>query len=127
MSVGILTQAQNHAIVKLKREICCGVWAVSKVWKILKAYWPREETNIFRNYIDAILGLIILIALPCASICSAIFVEKTTFANYVFPIVSICLSGACDTYGRFQKDSHKNFKLVVRLVLEMFSSRTSTP
>lgn len=86
-----------------------------------KKYWFDLETNIFKNYIDAILGSLVLIVLPAISLISAVIVDTTTWANYLFPIVSICLAGIYDTYGRYEPGSPKNIKLGVRVVFDLIA------
>lgn len=86
-----------------------------------KKYWFDLETNIFKNYIDAILGSLVLIVLPAISLVSAVIVDTTTWANYLFPIVSICLAGIYDTYGRYEPGSPKNIKLGVRVVFDLIA------
>lgn len=88
---------------------------------VAKKYWFDLETNIFKNYIDAILGSLVLIVLPAISLVSAVIVDTTTWANYLFPIVSICLAGIYDTYGRYEPGSPKNIKLGVRVVFDLIA------
>lgn len=80
------------------------------------------ETNIFKNYIDALLGSVILIVLPFISLLSLIeIIDEPSLFNYAFPLVSICLPGAYDTYGRYETGNPKNIKLAIRIAFD-FSS-----
>ena len=95
------------------------LFALSKLTKTIKNYFTDPETNIFKNYIDALLGTIILIVLPVLSLVSLIAVwNNANIVNYVFPLSSICLAGAYDTYGRYEHKSPKNFKLGIRIVFD---------
>lgn len=105
-------------IVKKRQN---GVGFVPKITQALKRYWSDTATNIFRNYIDALLGTVILIMLPGASLVFALTECNTTWGNYVFPIMSICLAGAYDTYGRYEPGSPKNIKLGIRLVIDFLA------
>lgn len=89
-----------------------------KFLSIIKKYWLAEETNIFKNYIDALGGFVILIIIPAMSIFFTMFVKEYTFWGYTFPILSISLAGMYDTYGRYEKESPKNPKLVFRIVID---------
>ncbi len=91
---------------------------VKRLKKLIKNYWTAEETNLFRNYRDALAGVVVLILIPVLSIVSAVYVEAYTFWDYAFPIVSIALAGMYDTYGRYDGKSPKNAKLCVRLLLD---------
>ena len=95
---------------------------MGKIFKTIKNYTKDPNTNIFKNYIDALLGTVILIILPLLSVLSLIkiFNEANLF-NYAFPIVSICLAGAYDTYGRYENGSPKNTKLIIRIVFDFCS------
>lgn len=85
--------------------------------KKLKSDWFSEESNIFKNYRDALAGFVVLIIIPAMSICLVLNTESTSFWNYTFPLVSISLAGAYDTYGRYSGKSPKNVKLVFRAVI----------
>ena len=91
----------------------------------IKRYWSSPETNIFNGAVDALLGSIILIVLPFVSLISAVSVDATTWANYAFPIMSICLAGAYDTYGRYQSHSPNNIKLGIRVFLDFLAILTA--
>lgn len=87
--------------------------------KLIKRYWLAEETNIFKNYKDALAGLVVLVAIPAASIYFAMCVEEYTFWSYTFPFLSISLAGIYDAYGRYEGESPKNLKLVVRILFDL--------
>lgn len=92
---------------------------MGKIIKTLKNYIKDPDTNIFKNHIDALLGSIILILLPFLSILSSIVtINEASLVNYAFPISSICLAGAYDTYGRYEAGSPRNFKLAVRIFFD---------
>lgn len=92
---------------------------MNKLTKTIINYFIDPETNIFKNYIDALLGTIILIVLPAFSLVSLTeTLNNATLVNYVFPVWSICLAGAYDTYGRYEYKSPKNIKLGTRLVFD---------
>lgn len=79
------------------------------------------ENNIFRNGVDAFLGLIVIIFLPSLSLISTIkMISYAGFANYTFPIISICLCGAYDAYGRQERGKiKKNIKLLIRIIVDI--------
>lgn len=90
--------------------------------RVIKNYWLAEETNIFRNYRDALAGFVVLVMIPAVSVFFVLFIDNYTFWSYSFPLISISLAGAYDTYGRYNgKDSPKNPKLVVRFVLDLLA------
>lgn len=93
--------------------------SLNKLLLAFKNYINDPETNIFRNYVDALLGMIILLVLPILSLISLIGIyDNVGVINYAFPIASICLAGAYDTYGRYEHKSPKNIKLAIRLVFD---------
>ncbi len=94
---------------------------MTKLIKIVNNYWNAEDTNIFKNYTDALAGLVVLVIVPALSIIFAICVEKYTFWNYTFPLLSISLAGIYDTYGRYEGESPKNLKLAVRIIVHCFA------
>lgn len=85
----------------------------------LKKYWI--ETNIFKNYFDAFLGIIVLICLPLCSLIMVFTSDNTGFWSYVFPLSSISLAGVYDAYGRYEKGAPQNFKLGTRVVLDFMA------
>ena len=94
-------------------------FVLSKLTKTIKNYFTDPDTNIFKNYIDALLGSVILIILPMLSLISSIGVwGNANVVNYVFPISSICLAGAYDAYGRYEYKSPKNLKLGIRIAFD---------
>lgn len=94
-------------------------FVLSKLTKTIKNYFTDPDTNIFKNYIDALLGSVILIILPMLSLVSSIGVwGNANVVNYVFPISSICLAGAYDAYGRYEYKSPKNLKLGIRIAFD---------
>ena len=98
------------------------ILSLSKIVKTIENYIKNPDTNIFKNHIDALLGSIILIILPLLSILSLIkIIDEASLFNYAFPMASICLAGAYDTYGRYETGNSKNIKLAIRIVFD-FSS-----
>lgn len=85
----------------------------------VKKYWTDKNNNIFKNYIDAILGAIALIVIPLLSLSTVIFIDEITWTNYIFPICSICFAGIYDTYGRYTPNSTRNVKLVMRIMIDV--------
>lgn len=73
--------------------------------------------NVFYN-VDAVLGIVILICLPLGSLISINISKNTDFWSYAFPLISIALAGIYDAYGRYEKNSSKNFKLCIRVILD---------
>lgn len=49
------------------------------------------------------------------------FVTETNWANYTFPLLSICFAGIYDTYGRYEANSAKNFKLAMRAIVDILA------
>ena len=62
---------------------------MSNLLKIIRNYYSSENTNIFRNYKDALAGAVVMIGLPIVSVFMAVCVEEYTFWNYTFPLLSI--------------------------------------
>lgn len=94
---------------------------MNKLKLVIKNYWLAEETNIFKNYRDALAGFVVLVVIPAFSILFVGYEDDYTFWSYAFPFISISLAGAYDTYGRYDGDSPKNAKLVVRIILDFFA------
>lgn len=88
---------------------------------IIKRYWIDEKTNIFKNYKDALFGLLVLVIIPAISICLGIYSQPITFWSYTFPILSISIASLYDTYGRYEGDSPKNIKLAIRAIINFFA------
>lgn len=92
---------------------------MSVFFKTIKNYFKDPESNLFSNYIDALLGSIVLLLFPILSLISVFFIlDNANLLNYVFPLSSICIAGAYDTYGRYMPKNPKNIKLGIRLVFE---------
>lgn len=89
--------------------------------RVISNYWLAEETNIFRNYRDALAGFVALVMIPAVSVFFVLFTDNYTFWSYSFPLISISLAGAYDTYGRYNGRSPKNAKLVVRLIFDFLA------
>lgn len=89
--------------------------------RVITNYWLSEETNIFRNYIDALIGLVVLVVIPAISILFVLLTSNYTFWSYTFPFISISFSGAYDTYGRYEGASPRNVKLVVRVIFDFLA------
>lgn len=87
----------------------------------IKIYWLDINSNVFNDFVDAIFGLIVLIILPAVSLYSVHLFDVVDFWNYTFPILSIGMAGIYDSYGRYEKFSPKNKKLIFRIVLDSFS------
>ncbi len=79
------------------------------------------RTNIFKNYLDALFGIIPLVFLPAGSLFPTLFVTEVNFWNYTFPIFCISIAGIYDAYGRMEKQHPKNVKLGVRMALNGIS------
>lgn len=94
---------------------------MNDVIKIVKNYWLSEESNIFKNYRDALAGFIVLIVIPAMSILLVVHTSDCSFWNYTFPLVSISMAGAYDTYGRYSGASPKNVKLAIRIILNFLA------
>lgn len=107
-----------QVIENSKQRLKC---IVNKLIKVVNNYWNAEDTNIFKNYTDALAGLIVLVIVPALSIIFAVCVEKYTFWNYTFPLLSISLAGIYDNYGRYEGESPKNLKLAVRTLLDFLA------
>lgn len=89
--------------------------------QMIRNYWLSEETNIFRNYRDALAGLIVLVMIPAVSVLSVLCTDDYTFWSYTFPFISISLAGAYDSYGRYNGRSPQNAKLVVRVIFDFLA------
>ncbi len=94
---------------------------MEKLIQVIKNYWLSEETNIFKNYKDALAGFIVLVVTPGFSLLFVLCTDSYTFWSYTFPFISISLAGAYDTYGRYDGTSPKNAKLVVRLIFDFLA------
>lgn len=84
----------------------------------IKKYWTDEESNIYKNYFDAIFGTIALILIPGGSLITILLTKDTAWANYTFPLLSICFAGFYDAYGRYELKSAKNIKLAIRVIID---------
>lgn len=80
-------------------------------------YWTDLKTNIFKNYLDALFGIIPLVILPAGSLLPALLITEVNFWNYTFPISCISIAGIYDAYGRMEKQQPKNVKLGIRMAL----------
>lgn len=94
---------------------------MKKLRLVIGNYWLSEETNIFRNYKDALAGFLVLVVIPAVSVLLVLCTNGYTFWNYTFPFVSISLAGAYDTYGRYDGISPRNAKLVVRVIFDFLA------
>ena len=92
-----------------------------KLKETVKKYWIDEDTNLFNNYFDAILGFFGLAILPGASLISVFCITETNWSNYTFPLLSVCFSGLYDTYGRYIPQQAKNIKLGLRAVIDVIA------
>lgn len=80
-------------------------------------YWTDLKTNIFKNYLDALFGIIPLVVLPAGSLIPTLLITEVDFWNYTFPIFCISIAGIYDAYGRMEKQQPKNVKLGIRIAL----------
>jgi len=85
------------------------------------SYWGARDNNIFNSYIDALLGFIPLIVFPVLSLVMVIRVAQPTTWNYTFPIISICVAGMYDAYGRYKRGAPRNVKLGIRTGVDFFA------
>lgn len=91
---------------------------MKKIGSTVRAYLSDVNTFIFNSWIDALLGAVPLILIPLLSLLSLLWIKAADFWNYCFPIISISLAGAYDTYGRFKPNSVRNLKLAIRLTID---------
>lgn len=91
---------------------------MARLLRRLLDYWTSTKSNIFKNYIDAIFGAIVLLVVPACALVTVFFVTDATWANYTFPLLTICVSGAYDTFGRYSPTSPAKAKLICRWVME---------
>ena len=92
---------------------------MNSFFNAIKNYFKDPESNLFNNYIDALLGAIVLLLFPVLSLILVFFIlNNANLLNYVFPLFSICIAGAYDTYGRYRPNNPRNIKLAIRLVFE---------
>lgn len=106
-------QLSLFSVVKREKKGC-------KTKKIIQAavtYWSDLRTNIFRNYIDALFGLIPLVIIPATSLLPALLISDSNIWNYTFPISCIGIAGMYDAYGRMENHRPKNIKLGIRMSL----------
>lgn len=82
------------------------------------AYWKDLKTNIFRNYLDALFGIVPLVLLPVGSLLPVLLEVQADFWNYTFPVLCISIAGMYDAYGRMEKEAPKNVKLGIRIALD---------
>lgn len=92
---------------------------MKKIYQAVQAYLADVDTFIFNDWIDALLGTVPLILVPAVSLLSLLWIEATNFWNYCFPIISISIAGAYDTYGRYRPRAARNLKLAVRLAVDL--------
>lgn len=91
----------------------------------VSAYWTDLKTNIFRNYIDALFGIIPLVLLPAISLFPTMLIADATVWNYTFPISCIGIAGIYDAYGRMENHRPKNIKLGIRIALNSIAFLSS--
>lgn len=90
--------------------------------KDIKEYFNDIDANIFRNYRDALFGSIVLIILPIVSLVYTFAVLETPqFFSYLFPLLSICIAGAYDAYGRFGENKRNKSKLRFRIICDLIA------
>lgn len=92
-----------------------------KIIDAIHAYLIDIDAFIFNDWIDALLGTIPLILIPAVSLVSLTQIKVVDFWNYCFPIISISIAGAYDTYGRYKPKSTRNLKLAVRLAIDLLA------
>lgn len=83
------------------------------------------KTNIFKNYIDALFGIIPLVLFPAISLFAALLATEADIWNYTFPISCIGIAGIYDAYGRMENHQPKNVKLGIRITLNGIASLLS--
>lgn len=98
------------------------------MFKAVYRYWTSDESNIFRDYKDALFGFVVLVLLPFLSLIAVWntsgFAYKfdntgTAFWAYSFPLISVSISGLSDAFARLEFNAEKNAKLVVRIVINL--------
>ena len=98
--------------------------------QMLLKSWDKDENNIFRNYIDALIGGLVLVVIPFVSLISVYLVENINFFSYLFPLISISAAEIYDAYGRMDDDSNnikgncgitKNKKLSIRILTNILA------
>ena len=67
---------------------------------------------------DAILGILSLIVVPAVSLWFVNYAGEHTFLAFAFPLLSICIAGIYDSFGRFGNANNNNTKLIIRIVLD---------
>lgn len=71
------------------------------IFKIVVAYYKDSSTIIYRNWIDALTSTITFILLPFLSIFLILSSDNHSFWQYSFPLLSIALTGICDSVSRY--------------------------
>lgn len=94
---------------------------MGKISVSIKCFWIDEKTNIFKNYVDALFGAVVLIFLPIISVITTLHNDSFTWSNYTFPIFSICMAGIYDSYSRYEANRPQNVKLGIRAVVDFIS------
>ena len=90
--------------------------------KQIKEYFTDIDANIFRNYIDALFGSVVLIILPIVSLVyTFVALETPQFFSYLFPVLSICIAGIYDAYGRYEENQRKKSKLRFRIICDLIA------
>ncbi len=94
---------------------------MSKLLRTVSNYWTDIDSYVFSNYTDALLSVPVLILLPLFSLLTVIVANSSGFWAYTFPVISVGLAGAYDSYGRYGKATKSGAKIVVRIVLDLLA------
>ena len=73
------------------------------MWQAIKNFarlWWASETNVFNNFLDALLGLVVQIVFPVISLRMVYSTNSTLFSTFGFPILTISAAAMYDSFNR---------------------------
>ena len=85
---------------------------MGEFYKTAVKYWKDPDTNIFNNYVDSILGIIVLILIPFISLFSLKNIEEINLITYSYPISTIFWASIYDIYSKYKATN--KLKLQIR-------------
>ena len=87
--------------------------------RVLKNYLKDPDTNIFKNYIDALFGVLVLLMLPAISIVLVCISNPRGYIEYAFSIQCVVFASLYDAYARYEYKHPRNSKLAFRSCLNV--------
>lgn len=96
--------------------------SLAQIYRAIRDYWADPKCCIFNNSSEAIWGLFPLVICPLISLLTTIIQDVTGWAGYAFPILSICIAGAYDSYSRYNHSYPAKTKLEIRIGVNLVAA-----